>query len=259
MEKRSSFQIQLAVINALMRRELKTRFGQYRLGIVWALLEPLMQMLFFMLMFHVRGVKGVGGLELPVFLATGLALYQYFNKIVGQAQGAIGANKNLFIYRQVRVFDVFFVRFLLEAATSLIVLMVLIGGAWWFGYEVSIYNSLLFLQVYVLLSLMSFGVSLIVGVINTLYPEPGKFIPVILRPLFFISGTFFTINEMPASTHDFLLWNPLLHAFELIRSTLAYGYDTSLVSLDYLRLFTLFSLTLGMLMLRSNWRKILTV
>lgn len=258
MEKRSSFQIQLAVINALLHRELKTRFGQYRLGIVWALLEPLVQIMFFMVMFHFRGMTGVGGLELPVFLATGLAPFLYFNKVIGQAQGAVGANQNLFIYRQVRVLDVFLTRFLLEAVVSFIVLLMLIGGAWWVGYEVSVNNTLLFLQVYFLLSLLAFGVSLIIGILNTLYPEPGKFIPVILRPLFFISGTFFTINEMPAATHDFLLWNPLLHAFELMRSTLSYGYDTSLVSLDYLRLFTLFSLTLGMLMYRSNWRKMLT-
>lgn len=48
MEKRSSFQIQLAVINALMIRELKTRFGRYRMGLVRALLEPLIQILVFL-------------------------------------------------------------------------------------------------------------------------------------------------------------------------------------------------------------------
>ena len=231
MEKRSSIQIQLAVINALIRRELKTKFGQYRLGIVWALLEPLMQMLFFMVMFHFRGMDGVGGLALPVFLATGLAPFLYFNKVVGQASGAVSSNRNLFIYRQVRVFDAFLVRFLLEAITSFIVLLTLLSGAWWAGYEVTVNNTLLFIQVYLLLSLLSFGVSLVVGVITTLYPEPGKFVPVILKPLFFISGTFFTINEMPAVTHDLLLWNPLIHAFELFRSSLSVGYDTSLVSL----------------------------
>ncbi|AMO58733.1 hypothetical protein GZ77_17435 [Endozoicomonas montiporae] len=259
MEKRSSFQIQLAVINALARRELKTRFGQYRLGIVWALLEPLMQMLFFMVMFHFRGMSGVGGLALPIFLATGLAPFQYFNRVVNQASGAVSANRNLFIYRQVRVFDAFLVRFLLEAIISFVVLITLIAGTWWAGYDVAVYDSILFLQVYLLLSFLSFGISLIVGVITTLYPEPAKFVPFLLRPLFFISGTFFSINEMPAVTHDFLLWNPLLHAFELFRSTLSVGYDSSLVSLNYLRLFTLFALTLGMLMYRANWRKMLTV
>ena len=259
MEKRSSFKIQLAVINALMRRELKTKFGQYRLGIVWALLEPLMQILFFMVMFHFRGMVGVGGLALPIFLATGLAPFLYFKKVVGQASGAVSANRNLFIYRQVRVFDAFFVRFLLEAIISFIVLVALLAGSWWAGYDVTVNNSILFFQVYLLLSLLAFGISLVIGVLTTLFPEPAKFVPALLRPLFFISGTFFTINEMPAATHDFLLWNPLLHAFELFRSTLSMGYDTSLVSLNYLRLFTLFALTLGMLMYRANWRKMLTV
>ena len=259
MEKRSSFQIQLAVIHALSIRELKTKFGQYRLGIVWALLEPLIQMLFFILMFHFRGMNNVGGLDLPVFLATGLAMFLYFNKVVNQAKGAVAGNRNLLIYRQVRVFDLFLVRFLLEAGVSFIVLVMLLTGAWWFGFSVTLVNSLLFLQVFLLLSLLSFGFSLVVGVLSSLYPEPSKFIPVVMRPLFFISGTFFSINEMPSAVHDFLLWNPLLHAFELLRSSMSYHYDTSLVSLDYLRLCTLFTMTLGMLLYRSNWRKMLTI
>ncbi|WBA82901.1 hypothetical protein [Endozoicomonas sp. GU-1] len=47
MHQRSSLQIQWAVIHALMVREMKTRFGDYRLGYAWALLEPLFQILFF--------------------------------------------------------------------------------------------------------------------------------------------------------------------------------------------------------------------
>lgn len=257
MEKRSSYQIQLAVIHALSIRELKTKFGQYRLGLVWALLEPLMQMLVFVVMFKFRGVSGVGGLELPVFLATGLGSFLYFSRVVNQAKGAVNANRNLFIYRQVRVFDAFLVRFLLEAITSFIVLFLLIFGSWWLGVNVEVSDTLLFLRVFTLLSIFSFGFSLCVGVLSTLYPEPAKFIPVIMRPLFFISGTFFSINEIPSAMQDMLLWNPLLHAFELMRSALVVGYDTSLVSLDYLRLCTLAAMTMGMLMYRANWRKML--
>ena len=259
MKSRSYLEIQLAVIHALLIRELRTRFGQYRLGIVWALLEPLTQMLIFMGLFYFRGTSGVGGLELPIFLATGLAPFLYFRKVVSQAMGAVAGNRNLFIYRQVRVFDAFLTRFLLEATISFIVLVTLITGSWWVGYEVNVVNSLLFLQVYLLLSLLSFGISLIFGTINTLYPEPGKFLPLLLRPLFFISGTFFSINEIPVAAQEWLLWNPLIHAFELFRSSLAPGYDTSLVSLDYLRICTLTALTLGMLVYRANWRKMLTV
>ena len=259
MEKRSSFQIQLAVIHALAVRELKTRFGRYRMGMVWALLEPIMQIAIFMAMFYFRGRSTIGGLELPIFLATGIAPFLYFKKVISQSMGAVSANRNLLIYRQVRVFDPFLTRFLLEAGLSFIVLLAIIAGSWWVGFDVEIVNSLRFVLVYGLLSFFSFGLSLVFGVLNTLYPEPGKFIPVILRPLMFISGTFFSINEMPSNVQELLLWNPLIHAFELMRSCFSFYYDTSLVSLDYLALSALTTMTLGMLMFRANWRKMLTI
>ena len=259
MEKRSSFQIQLAVIHALLSRELKTRFGRFRLGIVWAILEPLVQMAVFLGLFYFRGRSAVGGLELPVFLATGIAPFLYFRKVISQGMGAVSGNRNLLIYRQVRIFDTFLTRFLLEAVISFIVLITIIAGSWWVGFEVEVINTLRFVMVYALLSLFSFGISLAFGVLNTLYPEPGRLLPMLLRPLMFISGTFFSINEVPPMAQEILLWNPLIHAFELMRSCFSFYYNTSLVSLNYLALSTLISMTFGMLMLRANWRKMLTI
>ncbi|KEQ12194.1 ABC transporter permease [Endozoicomonas numazuensis] len=258
MQARSPLKIQIAVLHALLIRELKTRFGAYRLGIAWAFIEPLLQIAVFMGLFYFGGRSSVGGLEIPLFLATGIAPFLYFKKVIMQSMSAVNANKNLLIYRQVRVFDTFLTRFALEFVTSFIVLVVIILITWWVGYKVSLVNSLIFIYAYILLSIIAFGLGLIFGVINTLYPEPGKFIPALLRPLMFISGTFFSINELPANAQELLLWNPLIHVFEFMRSSFSYDYDTSLLSLEYLELWALASLTLGLLMLRANWRKMLT-
>ena len=257
MQQRTSWQIQKAVLHALLIRELKTRFGQFRLGVVWALLEPLMQVMVFMGMYYFRGVSTMGGLVLPVFLATGLVPFFYFSKVISQSMAAVNANRNLFIYRQVRVFDAYLCRFLLEAAIGFLTLVALIAGSWWLGYAVVVVNTLKFLLLFALLSLFSFGVSLVFGVFNTLHPELGKFIPVILRPLFFISGSFFSINDIPPSVHPLLLWNPLLHTFELMRSCFSIHYSTALVSMEYLMLCTAVAMTLGMLVYRANWRRML--
>lgn len=72
-----------------MVRELKTRFGRYWLGIAWAILEPVMQMLVFIGMFYFRGTSSVGGLELPIFLATGIAPFLYFKKVISQSMSGL--------------------------------------------------------------------------------------------------------------------------------------------------------------------------
>ncbi len=257
MLQRSPLQIQLAVINALLTRELRTRFGAYRLGYLWVILQPLLQILIFYAIYAFGDRTLIGGLALPVFLATGIAPFLYFKKVVSQSLSAVSANRNLFIYRQVRVFDAFLVRFLLEMVITFVVLLILLSGAWWLGFEVQLINSLTFLKAYLLLSFLSFGLGLMFGVFNTLYPEPGKFIPTVLQPLMFVSGTFFSINDMPSAAQDILAWNPILHAIELMRSAFSQGYDVSLVSFEYLGICTLIAMTLGMLTFRAKWREML--
>ena len=118
--------------------------------------------------------QAVGGLAVPVFLATGIAPYQYFSKVISQLMAAVAANRNLLIYRQVRLFDPFLVRFLLEMVLTFCVLAILIGGAWYIGYKVIIVNSLTFLASFLLLSFFALGIGLIFSVIvlSLKIPEP---------------------------------------------------------------------------------------
>ena len=259
MIQRSSLQIQRAVIQALVIRELKTRFGSYRLGYIWAILEPLIQILFFSLLYTLGSRKVIGGLDVPIFLATGIVPFLYFKKVITQSLGAVAANRNLLIYRQVRVFDLFLVRLIIEATVTFLVFIILVVGALYMGYTVSLTSSLVFLASYLLLGFLSFGIGLLLGVFKALYPEPGKLVPVVLTPLMFVSGTFFSINDMPEPIQRILLWNPLIHSFELMRSAFSPGYDTSLVNFHYLAMCSLVSIFLGTLTFRANWRRMLRI
>jgi capsular polysaccharide transport system permease protein len=257
MHKRQPLQIQKAVLHALLIREMKTRFGQYRLGMAWAVLEPLFNMLFFFAMYTMGGRTGIGGLAIPVFLVTGLVPFFFFREMVGQMMNAVQANQSLFIYRQVRIFDTYLCRFLLETGITISVMIIMLTAAWWFDYDVNVHNFLLLVGTFLLLALFSLGLGMLFGTINRLHPEAGKLIQPILRPLFFISGVFFSINSIPSNLQPYLLWNPILHALEFMRSAMSSSYDTSLVSLNYLAMATLVALCLGMLSLRANWRRML--
>ena len=58
---RTSLQVLRDVTFGLLIRELKTRFGSYRLGYAWALLDPLLIIGAFSLIFGLRGHSGFGG------------------------------------------------------------------------------------------------------------------------------------------------------------------------------------------------------
>ena len=78
------------------------------------------------------------------------------------------------------------------------------------------------------------GLGMIICVGQLRFPELGKIVPLLTRPLFFISGLFFSLNDIPSQYHHYLLWNPILHAIELIRNACYPGYNADSLSMGYL-------------------------
>jgi capsular polysaccharide transport system permease protein len=92
----------------LLIRELKTRFGSYRLGYAWALLDPLLMIGAFSLIFGMRGHSGFGGAPAPLFITASYLPFLFFRNVVSKLQSAVNANKGLFCYRQVTLRDLCF-------------------------------------------------------------------------------------------------------------------------------------------------------
>ena len=71
MKARSAFSIQRDVTFAIFLREMNARFSTYTLGNIWILLEPILMMIFFVVLFGARGRGAFGYVEPPVFILAG--------------------------------------------------------------------------------------------------------------------------------------------------------------------------------------------
>lgn len=191
MHKRTPWQIQKAVINALYLREMKTRFGSQKLGYLWAVLEPAAIIIAIWAMFGLH-LRGGGSEDYPMFLMTGMLSFQLFSKISNSSMNAFQANKGLFNYRQVKPIDTLFTRVIVECLVYgiVFVLFMIIGGQLGFqGYAHDPFNLLL---TFVGLIAFSFFFGL-TGAVLAMFSETfPKIIGLINRPLFFASGIFFS-------------------------------------------------------------------
>ena len=77
------------------------------------------------------------------------------------------------------------------------------------------------------------------------------------RPLFFISGLFFTAEMMPTGVREFLLLNPILHMIEWLRSAFFVEFESRHASVEYALAGALVSAFLGLVMLRGLGKRIL--
>lgn len=237
----------MQVVQALIFRELRTRFGQYHLGYLWAFAEPLAHVAVLSAIFGIRSPTTTGGVEFPVFLATGLIPFLLFRGVVLRAMSAVESNKALFNYRQVKPLDTLIARTLLEALVYGAVFVVFMTGAGWLGFDAAVQRPLQVLIVFVALALFGLGIGAMACVLASLLPDIAQVVPIILRPFYFISGVFFSVERVPAEYRDYLLWNPLLHAIEIVHQGYFFEVTASYGDPLYLAWWVLGSLALGLL------------
>lgn len=258
LRKRGSWQVFRSVVFALIVRELRTRFGKWRLGYAWAILEPLMMIIVFALaLTFLRGRQPFFDIPVGVFIGIGFLLFQFWSSLAMRATEAITANSALFGYRQVKPFDTVLARAILETVVTMIAALILIWIAnWFFGLRVEVYDPLRAMLVFLLLVLFAFGLGLALSVFGTLQSELAKLVPQVTRPMLFISGVFFPLAVVPQHLQPYLLWNPVLHAIEQMRFSMYPQYPADDTSLFFLAQAAVIAMAFGTLVYMAKRHKL---
>ena len=177
---RSGFEVQKVTVEALFLREIRTRFGKFRLGYLWAILEPSAHLLILLGIFGYIMHRTMPDISFPVFLLNGLIPFFIFSSISNRSVGAIEANQGLFNYRPVKPIDTIIARALLETLIYVAVYILLMLIVWMAGEYFEITNFLQLVLTWSLLIILSCGVGLIFMVVGKTFPEMQKVLPILL-------------------------------------------------------------------------------
>ncbi len=241
---------------ALILRETKTRYGRLQIGYLWAFLEPILVITVLSLVFKYIRMRDIPGMPLSQFLISGFIPFMLFRDIVTQLMTGVRRNLQLLYFPQVQIMDFFTARTLLEFSTTLIVFPSLVLLIFYTGYENVVVQSPLAIFVGLLMiSIYAFGIGVGLGALIPLFPSLQILVQTVyLRPLFFLSGVFFTVDMIPEEARPYATLNPLLQIIEFIRSSYFVSYDTIYVDYKYL-FFTIIGTLLTGLLLQRALRK----
>lgn len=246
---RSGLVVMYASIRALFLRELQTRFGHYRIGYLWAVIEPALNIIFMLILLGAVIQRTLPGIEYPIFLVNGVLPFFMFRKSVVKAIGAISSNKGLFSYRSVKPIDTVIARSLLEFFLYFNCYFILTLILIWLGYQVSFSHIPAILFYWLILFVFSCGFSFVMMIVGSFSAEINKIISPIFLILYFLSGALVPLHKIPQKYLEYFLWNPLAHLFELLRHAVAPQYTILPgVSLQYFLTSTLLILFLGLLL-----------
>ena len=256
---RKPWEIQKAVVFALFLCELKTRFGAYRFGYFWLLLEPMAHVILLSLLFYFFRDRALFGIDYPVFIVTGVVPFLMFKNIALRVIDGVDANRRLFSFRQIKPMDAFLARAMLDAFLGVTVYALILGGIAWIGLDVPFRDPFTVVFLFALLILAGLGLGMIFAVIGRFLPESKSLIRLAFLPLYFLSGIFFPVVIVPRELMPYLLWNPLLHVIELMRGAVFDSYHV-LPEIDLLfpAMTTLVLLYLGLAWYRARRFALLT-
>lgn len=257
MKARSAFSIQKDVVFAIFVRDMITRFSTYTFGNIWLVLEPLLMMILFMILFGVRGRGAFGFAEPAVFIfAAFLPFRLLWNSTMKKIFGSLNNSKGLMEYRQVRLFDVFLARAFIEAGLFVVVGLILGFGLVWLGYDPWPDDPLRAFSYCVLLWLLAAAVGMLACMASTVAREIEKLLSLMTMGLMFLSAVFFPMSIVPQQYWVYLTWNPVLHAIELVREAWFWNYTSPVADVEYLFACMVVGLALAMATYRLSWQRV---
>ncbi len=237
---------QARVIGALVLRETRVRYGRTQFGYFWALVEPISYVAILSTIFSFSGNEPPFGDSQSLFFALGVIPYFLFRNLAQQLGGAFEANEALLSFPIVQQLDTVFARAILEIATMLLISAILFTAITLIE-ETALPNDPFKIMIASAeLALLGIGIGLCNAVINIKLKAWRNIFQLIMTPMFLLSGIFFSLETLPAAARDILIWNPILHGVEGVRSGYFMNYRGSAIDLTYLLWWGLILLLVGL-------------
>lgn len=256
--KRSAWEIQRAVLFAIVLRELRTRIGRHWTGILWTIFEPLAHVLVILTLFgYLRNIAS-SVMEFPVFLVSGLMPFFLFRSLSQRLNDAIESNRGLFSYRQVKPLDTVLGRGVVECLTWIAVLLFTLSILQWLGFSAVPRQPLKFFGVAAVTALLGGALGLLLAVVTQGQPRVRSVVRMLYGPLYITSGVIWNVDKLPPGYFDWLSWNPMLHLVDLSRNAFEPLHPLHVgLGWSFPAAFTLVLLALALAMYRRDRQKLL--
>lgn len=220
----------LRVLFAMIVRETGTKFGRSYGGYFWAIAEPLGGIVMLTLGFSIALREPPMGNNFALFYATGVIPFMLFSNVSRSVAAAIQTNRGLLRYPVVTPLDTVFSKFILDVLTMFMVAVLLFSGVILFYGLVVDFDAGAAALAFTLAALLGLGLGTLNCVLFGFFPTWKNVWGVLTRPLFLMSGMFYTFQSLPVVVQDVLWWNPLIHVVGLMRAAFYSGYEAEYAS-----------------------------
>jgi lipopolysaccharide transport system permease protein len=206
----------------LVVREVKAKYKQTVLGVSWAILQPLVLMMVFTIVFSFFTRLPSDGVPYPIFSYCALLPWTFFAGVLGRGTAGLVANAAL-------VKKVYFPREIIPLAVALSALVdLLVGGLlflgffWYFQIPLTV-SAAYVLPVFLVQFVLVLGLVLFLSPLHVFYRDVGHVTPLLLQVWMFATPIIYPLSVVPERLRPLYALNPMAGVIDGYRRALLHG------------------------------------
>ena len=200
-------------------RDLKVRYKQTAIGVLWALFQPFITMVVFTVFFGNLAHIPSDGVPYPIFVYVGLLFWQFFSDALSDTSNTLVSNQSI-------VTKVYFPRLLLPISTVLtkfvdflIASLILVGMMIYYGYAPH-FSGIIIMPVLLLMTFMAaLGGGLFLAAINVKYRDVRYVLPFFIQIMLFVTPVIYSASIVGQYSKLFAI-NPMTGVIQTARAAL---------------------------------------
>jgi lipopolysaccharide transport system permease protein len=199
-------------------RDVKVKYKQTVLGFLWAILQPVIMTLIFTIFFGMSLNIPSEGIDYPVFVLSGLIVWNIFSSGVGNAGASMVTNAHI-------LKKIYFPRLIIPISSILValfdfVMAFLVFLVVLFFYEVPLsLNAFIYWPLAIALAaISSMGIGCFLAALNIKYRDFRYIIPFLIQVLLFLTPVIYPVSIIGQKWMQYLVaFNPMYGAVTLFK------------------------------------------
>lgn len=206
------------ILEIFFLRDLKIRYKQTALGVLWIILQPIVSTVVFTIFFGRLAKIPSDGMPYSLFVLSGLVYWNYFASSLAKVSESIVGNEGI-------IKKVYFPRIVLPISALLtsvvdffIGIVILIIFSFMIKYPLNWTAIYIFPLALLFSALSALGIGLIFASINVVYRDIRYAIPYITQLLIFLTPIIYPLSIVAPNNRIFIAINPMTTTINLVRS-----------------------------------------
>lgn len=210
------------LLYTLSAHRISVRYRQTALGVLWAVLQPVLMMVIFTVVFAVLVRMPSDGLPYALFAYTALLPWNFFASALTNGTMSL-VNHAQLITRIYFPREILPLTYLVAAAFDFLIGCAVLGGlmAW---YDVPLTSQVWqLLPIMLILAGWAFALGLIFSAVQVHWRDVGMAMPLIVQLWMFASPVIYPLSAVPAAWRSWYLLNPMAGIIAGFREVLLHG------------------------------------